>query len=281
MPLMMVWPESSSVRTLKVGSSSASRDSAIAHLFLVGLGLGLDGHRNHRLREGNGAQRDGMMRRAKRIAGLQFLQPHAGADVAGQNLGDVFALVGVHLHQAPNAIGPAGTRIQHRVAGLERARIDAHKAELAEWIVDDLEGQRRQRLAVVGLADHNLVVMRGIDALHRRLVQRAGQIIDHRVQQRLNALVLEGASADHREDLQIDGGLANAGLQFVDGRRLAFEKLLQQHIVGLGDHFNQLQAEGLCLLLQVGGNRLNGVLARPWFRRATEPPSSRSGRRRP
>ncbi len=28
MPLMIVWPDSSSVRTLKVGSSSASRDSA-------------------------------------------------------------------------------------------------------------------------------------------------------------------------------------------------------------------------------------------------------------
>ncbi len=53
--------------------------------------------------------------------------------------------------------------------------------------------------------------MRGIDAFHRRLVQRAGQVIDNRVEQRLDALVLECASADNREHLQIDGGLANAG----------------------------------------------------------------------
>jgi hypothetical protein len=100
-----------------------------------------------------------------------------------------------------------------------------------------------------------------IDALDRRLVQRAGQVIDNRVQQRLNALVLEGASAEHREDLQIDGGLADAGLQLGNrSRRFAFEKLLQQHIVGLGDDFNQLQAEGFGLLLQVGGNRLDREL---------------------
>ena len=48
-----------------------------AHLFLVGLGLGLDGHRDHGLREGDGAERDLMMRRAERVAGLQFLQANA------------------------------------------------------------------------------------------------------------------------------------------------------------------------------------------------------------
>ncbi len=73
-------------------------------------------------------------------------------------------------------------------------------------------------------------------------------------------MFLNAASADHREDLQIDGGLANAGLQLGNGRRLAFEKLLQQHIVGLGDDFNQLQAEGLGLLQQIGGNLFDGVL---------------------
>src|ERR1035441_7473442 len=102
--------------------------------------------------------------------------------------------------------------------------------------------------------------MCGIDALDRRLVQRAGQVIDDRIQKCLNTLVLEGASADYREDLQIDGGLANARLQLGNGGRLAFEKLFQQHIVGLGDDFNQLKAESLGLLEQLGGNRLNVVL---------------------
>ena len=83
----------------------------------------------------------------------------------------------------------------------------------------------------------------GIDALNRRLIERAGQIIDDGVEQRLNAFIFECRSADYREYLQIDGGLANAGLQLFDRRRLAFEKLLEQHIVGFGDGLNQLRPE--------------------------------------
>ena len=99
-----------------------------------------------------------------------------------------------------------------------------------------------------------------IDALHRRLVERAGQIIHHRIEQRLHALVLECRSADDREDLEVDGGLADAGLELGDGRRFAFQELLEQNVVGLGDDFDQLHAEGFGLLLQVGGNGLFVVL---------------------
>jgi hypothetical protein len=61
------------------------------------------------------------------------------------DLGNVFALVGVHLHQAADALRLAGARIQHRVARRKMARIDADKAQLAKWIVDQLEAQRRER----------------------------------------------------------------------------------------------------------------------------------------
>ena len=200
------------------------------------------------------------MRRAKRVAGLQILQAHAGADVACQNLGYILALVGMHLQQPAHAIGLAGAGIEYRIAGLERAGVDADEAQLAEGIVDDLECQSRQRLIVVRLADFSFGGMRRIDALDGRLVQRAGQVIDHGIQKRLDAFVFKCASADDWENFQVDGGLANAGFQLIDGGRLAFEKLFQQHVVGLGDDFDQLQAEGLGLLLQVGGNRLDVVL---------------------
>ncbi len=42
---------------------------------------------------------------------------------------------------------------------LSEPGVDAHKTELAEGIVDDLEGQRGKRLVVVRLADHDGVEM--------------------------------------------------------------------------------------------------------------------------
>ena len=110
--------------------------------------------------------------------------------------------------------------------------------------------------------------MVGVDALNRRLVERAGQVIDDGVEQRLNALVLEGASANDREDLQIDGGLADAGLQFFHRWRFAFQKLFQQHVVGLGDDFNQLQPEGFGLLHAARRESARSKTRRPASRRA-------------
>src|SRR5271156_100261 len=120
-----------------------------AHLFLVTLGFRLYRDVNHRGREGDGAQRDGMVRCAQRISGLQLFQTHAGADVTRINLGNVLTLVRVHLYQTPHTFCLPGARIQNRVACLQNARVDPDKTQLAELIVDQLEAQSRKRSNVL------------------------------------------------------------------------------------------------------------------------------------
>src|SRR5215469_3360958 len=200
-----------------------------------------------------------MIRIAERVARLKILQSDTCTDIAGVNLRDVFTLVGVHLHKAAHALRLAGTRIQYRVAGLQRTRVDTNKRQFAERIIDQLEDQCRKRLTVLRLSNQLVIRIRRIDTLHRRLVQRAGEIIDHSIEQRLHTLVLECTSADYREDLEIDSRLANTLLQLFDRRRLALEELLKQNIVRLGDDLDQLHPESFRLLLQVGWNRLDRV----------------------
>ena len=71
-----------------------------AHLFLVRLGLGLDGLGNHRLRENHALEDDDLVRIAQRIAGRRILQTHGSGDVAGAHFLDFLALVGVHLQES-------------------------------------------------------------------------------------------------------------------------------------------------------------------------------------
>ena len=149
----MVWPDSSSVlhaeRRVFLGQA-AQRD---AHLFLVGLGLGLDGLRDHRLGEHHPLERDDRIRIAQRLAGGHFLQAHAGGDVAGEDFLDLFALVGVHLQDPADALLLAADRVVDRVARLQHARVDAHEGQLAdERVGHQLERQRGELLVVVGLA---------------------------------------------------------------------------------------------------------------------------------
>ena len=77
-----------------------------------------------------------------------------------------------------------------------------------------------------------------VNAFRRWNVQRRGQVINHCVQQRLHAFVLEGRSAHHREQLQADHALAQRGAQLIGGNGLAFQKLVQHLIVVLGDRLH-------------------------------------------
>ena len=100
MPEMTVWPVSSSERTRKVGSSSDERVEGLGQLVLVGLGLGLDGHVDHRLGELERLEHDRVGRVAQGVAGGGVLQADHGHDVAGEDGVLVLAVVGVHLEDA-------------------------------------------------------------------------------------------------------------------------------------------------------------------------------------
>ena len=81
-----------------------------------------------------------------------------------------------------------------------------------------------------------------IDAFDRRDVQRRRQEIDHRIEQRLHALVLERTAGEDRDQLAGQGCLAESGLQVLDGDFLAFEVLHHQVFVGFGNELDQVRA---------------------------------------
>ncbi len=53
---------------------------------------------------------------ADRVARTDVSETHHGADIARENFLDVFALIGVHLEQASNALVLLRARVHHRLA---------------------------------------------------------------------------------------------------------------------------------------------------------------------
>src|SRR6516165_6958843 len=93
----------------------------------------------------------------------------------------------------------------------------------------DLERQRRERLAVVGSPLEFLDALQ-IQALGRRDVQWAGKEVDDGVQHGLNALVLEGRTAQDGDHLIGDRPVSQRPAQVLAGDLLLGEELLDDAI---------------------------------------------------
>src|SRR5712675_1097629 len=171
-----------------------------AQLVLVSLGLGLDSHGNYWRREIDRFQNDLLLLIAKSIAGIYALESYTSADVARIHFVNFFALVSVHLQQAADAFARALGRVVNVAARFQYSGIDANVSDMPhERVGHDFESQRGKRLVVGSAAQLGFIVIR-IGAFYRRHIDRRRQIIDHGIEQRLNALVLERRTGQHRHN---------------------------------------------------------------------------------
>ena len=234
-----------------------------AQLVLVGLGLGLDGHLDDRLREGHRLEDHRVVGIGERVAGEGVLEADGRGDVARVDLVDLLAVVGVHLEEAADALLLALDGVEHVRAGLERAGVDPEEGQLAdERVGGDLEGERRERLVVVDRA-HDLVAGARVHADDRRDVERRRQVVDDRVEHGLDALVLERRAGEHRHDPGLERAQAQAVLELGLGELLALEVLVRQVVVHLGDGLDHGGAMllGLARASSAGIVRLDDLLA--------------------
>ena len=228
-----------------------------AHLLLTGLGLRLDSHADHRLRELHGLQDDGMLLITQGVAGGGVLQTHHGCDVAGVDRVDILAVVGVHLQDAAHTLALALGGIEDRGTGGQRAGVDTEEAQAAHiGVGHDLERQGCKRLVIGGLALLFLVGL-GVDTLDGRHVGGGGHIVHDGVQQLLHALVAIAGAANHGHHLHGTGGLAYGGADLGGGDLLPLQIQLHDLIIEHGDRVQQLLAVLVGKVDHILGDRLH------------------------
>ena len=248
----MVWPLSGSIADAEgriLGRQLVQRD---AHLLLVGLGLGLDGHLDDGIGEIHLLEQHRLVGIGQGLARAGILEAGQRDDVARVGFVDLLALVGVHQIHAADPLFPVARRVGERHAALHRAGIDAAEGDRADVrIVHDLEGDHGERLGVERPA-HGLLAGLDVDALVGFAIGGGGQVVDDRVEQGLHALVLEGRAAQHRVEGALDGGLADQPLQRGDVGLLAVEVGRHGVVVHLDRGLDHLAAQLRGLVLQVG-----------------------------
>ena len=225
-------------------------------LLLVGLRLRLDRDLDDRLRKLHLLQDDRLLHVAERVARTGILEARERDDVSSVGLFDVLAIVGVHEKHAANPLALVLGRIENRRARLDLARIDTAEGDGAdERVVHDLEAEHRERLVVVRHAD-DFGARVDIVALDAAAVDGGRQIVDDGVEQRLDALVLEGRTAEDRHKRNLLHSLANAAFQGVNVRLLPIEIGAHDIVVHLDRSFDQDMTVLVSLRLEVGRNLL-------------------------
>ena len=94
----------------------------------------------------------------------------------------------------------------------------------------------------------------GVDADDRRHVERRRQVVDDRVEHRLDALVLERRAGEHGHDPVLERAQAQAVADLLRGELLALEVLRGEVVVDLGDGLDHRGAVALGLRAQLLGD---------------------------
>src|SRR5207249_12203261 len=96
----------------------------------------------------------------------------------------------LNLNQSRDALSLVRARVVNRVAFAQRAGINTEENQFSyKRIAPKLEGQRAEVAVVISRRINRLAGI-GVLTSRRRNVERAGQIIDHRIDQVLHANVL-------------------------------------------------------------------------------------------
>ena len=193
---------------------------------------------------------------AEGITGGGVLQADGRRDIARVDLFDLFAVIGVHLKDAAEALALALGGVENVGAGFTGTGVHAEERQLTdEGIRHDLEGQRRKGL-FIRRGTAGLLIRAGHRTLDRGNVDRRGHVVNDGVQQLLHALVAVRSTAQDGNELIGDGALADSGLDLVDRQLTAVEVLFHQIVIQLGDLLHQLRTIHLDLFGHILGDGL-------------------------
>ena len=138
----------------------------------------------------------------------------------------------MHLQDPPDALLAILRGVEQVRAAVEHARVHPKVGQPSDvGVGHDLERERSEGVRVVRLPLDPVVLLEGKMALHGRNVDRARQEIDDRIQEQLDALVLERGAAQDRNPETAERRRADPPLQLLDRGLLLMDELLEQGLV--------------------------------------------------
>ena len=167
----------------------------------------------------------------------------------------------MHLEDAADALALGGVGVVHGHAGFKEAGINTEEGQVTdEGVGEQLEHKTGEGFLVVAAAFDDFVFLAGHVAGHGRDVHGRRQVFHNCVKQGLHAHVAEGRTTHDGHDGTGNGGLADAGHDFLFRQAFTAQVLFEQDFVFFGDGFHHFMMLFFVKFHHVGGHVLNEEL---------------------
>ena len=208
-------------------------------------GLGFDSDGDNRIGEGHGFENDLVVFVTEGITRGGVLQTHQTGDVTAQHFVQFFTGVRVHLEKTAETFFPAGSRVDDGSALLSDTGVDTDEGQTTHKRVGhDLEDESREGFIVAAVA-HLGFFRDGVHTLGFPDIDRGRQEVADRVEEELNALVLERGTAESGDQLTGEDSLTEGDADLICIGHFAFQIHFSDVIV----HIRQVFDEGFVVFV--------------------------------
>ncbi|CSH48775.1 Uncharacterised protein [Shigella sonnei] len=185
------------------------------HFFLVSFGFRFNCDGDYRLREFHTFQNDRRIRVTQGVTSGYVFQTDSSSDVARANFFDLFTFVSVHLNDTTETLTCSFHGVQYGITRVNHTGVNTEEGQVTNKRVgSDFERQCRERLVITCVTLSRSVFTVVQDTVDRRYVNRGWQVINYRIQHRLNTFVLERRTTGYQDDFVVQNALTQSTFDF-------------------------------------------------------------------
>ena len=152
-----------------------------------------------------------MIRVTQSVTSGHVFQTDSSSDIARANFFDLFTFVSVHLYDTAETFTCSFHGVQDGVTGVNHTRVHAEEGQVThERVGSDFECQSSKRLVIASMTLSRSIFTVVQNTVDRRYVYWGWQVINYRIQHRLNTFVLERRTTGYQDDFVVQNTLTQS-----------------------------------------------------------------------
>lgn len=211
------------------------------YFFLVSFGFRFNCDGDYRFREFYTFQNDRRIRVIQGVISGYVFQIDSSSDVVRANFFDFFTFVSVYLNDTIETFTCSFYGVQYGIIRVNYIGVNTEEGQVINKRVgSDFERQCRERFVIICVTFSRSVFIVVQDIVDRRYVNRGWQVINYRIQYRLNIFVFERRIIGYQDDFVVQNALTQSIFDFCFSQFFIIQVFFYQFFRSFSCGFDQV-----------------------------------------